>query len=394
MNETKEFLLKRIEKLDQWISKNNWKAFDPFDGINAGIFGSLVFDNHYLRIALQQTVRRFPFNLRPLLGIKKESSSKGMGFCALGYLKLYEVTKKEEYLNKANFCLEWLIKNFSEGYSGYCWGNHFSYESRGGTIPMGVPTIVWTSLIANVFLNAYEYLHEQKYFDVARSSGDFIVNDIGRHEYSDGSICLRYTPQKQMKPSSDGYIHNSNVLGAWLLARLYQHTKEEKLRSLAKKSIAYTLKYQLPDGGWYYGEPKIFRWVDNFHTGYVLEAIYGYMKATGDKTKEERLIKGYKYFKSTFFEEDGTPRYYNYKTYPIDIQCASQGIQTLVNLREYDENSIELAEKVALWTIKHMGDPKGYFYFRKYPFITNKTPMFHWGQATMLSGLAHLLVNL
>ena len=126
-----------------------------------------------------------------------ESSSKGMGFCALGYLQLHKATKEKKCLEKAYLCLEWLIENYSEGYSGYAWGNHFSYESRGGTIPLGVPTIVWTSLIANVFLDAFEYLQEQKYFDVARSACDFIVDDIGRHEYSDGSICLMYTPQKK-----------------------------------------------------------------------------------------------------------------------------------------------------------------------------------------------------
>ena len=122
----------------------------------------------------------------------------------------------------------------------------------------------------------------------------------------------------------------------------------------------------------------------------MLESIYGYIKATGDKTNEDKLIKGFKYYKETFFEKDGTPRYYNYKTYPIDIQCASQGIQTLVNLSEYDQTSIELAKKVALWTIRHMQDSKGFFYFRKYPLITNKTPMFHWGQATMLAALSCL----
>ena len=138
------------------------------------------------------------------------------------------------------------------------------------------------------------------------------------------------------------------------------------------------------------GVEKKYLWIDSFHTGYVLESLHGYMKATGDRSYEDNLIRGYKYFTSKFFKEDGAPRYYFNKTYPIDIQCASQGIQTLVNLRQFDPYSIELAKIVAMWTIENMQDPEGYFYFRKYPFITNKTPMFHWGQATMLSGLAHL----
>lgn len=379
-----------INKLDEWLSQNDWKAFDPFDGLSSNV-SFLTFNNHYLRIMLQQSVRRFPINVRPLLGIEKQTGSKGMGFCALGYLKLYHTTQQKEYLEKTKLCLDWLMKNFSNGYAGYSWGNHFSYESRGGTIPLGVPTIVWTSLIANVFMDAFESLHEQKYLDVAKSAGNFILSDIGRHQEPDGSLCFMYTPQHKERPSLKGAIHNSNVLGAWLLARLSKHSNNGNLFHLSNKSIRYSAKHQLPDGGWYYGEHKQNRWVDSFHTGYVLESIHGYTKATGDETYKGTLIKGYKYFKTTFFKEDGTPRYYNFKTYPIDIQCASQGIQTLVNLREYDDTSIDLAKKVAFWAIKHMQDPKGFFYFRKYPFITNKTPMFHWGQATMLAALSSLL---
>jgi len=380
-----------FRKLDEWLRKNDFKAYDPFDGLSAKAAKLLTFNNHYLRIAWQQSVRRFPFNLRPLLGIKKQTSSKGMGFCALGYLKMYQATQKKEYLERVRYCLDWLRSNYTKSFSGYNWGNHFSYESRGGRIPKGLPTIVWTSLISNVFLDAYEALDESAYLDVAKSAGDFTVNDIGRYIDSEETLCFMYTPSNKDNPEYRRIIHNSNVLAGSLLARLYKHTGDSEFLALSKKSIYFTLKYQLSKGEWWYGEPKKYQWVDSFHTGYVLESIYAYMNATGDKTVEEKLVKGYEYYISTFFKEDGTPNYYNYNTYLIDIQCASQGIQTLANLREYDEASMDLAMKVALWTIKHMQDPKGYFYFRKHLFITNKTPMFHWGQATMLASLGVLL---
>lgn len=379
-----------IKKLDEWITKNNWKDYDPFDGLSSRFADSITFDNHYMRIVMQQSVRRFPINMRPILGIKKATSSKGMGYCSLGYLNLYKVKHEKEYLDKLTTCLDWLAKNYNNNYSGYCWGNHFSYESRGGRIPLGVPTVVWTSLIANAYLDAYEALGIQNYIEIAKSAGNFILNDIGRYIDSEDAICLMYTPENKMNPTYPGCIHNANLLGAWLLARLYQHTKNENFFVLAKKSINYAMKYQLPHGGWYYGEHKKFHWEDNFHTGYNLESIFGYIKATGDGYFEEKFIKGFRYLKDTFFLNDGTPKYYNFKTYPIDIQCASQGIQTLVKLREYDSTALDLANKVAIWTIKNMQDKQGYFYFRKYPLIINKTPMFHWGQATMLSALSYL----
>jgi len=49
---------------------------------------------------------------------------------------------------------------------------------------------------------------------------------------------------------------------------------------------------------------------------------------------------------------------------------------------------------VAAWTIRHMQDEDGYFYYRQYPLMKAKTPMLHWGQATMFKALAHLLLRL
>jgi hypothetical protein len=103
------------------------------------------------------------------------------------------------------------------------------------------------------------------------------------------------------------------------------------------------------------------------------------------------MMNGYQHWKNTFFLSDGTPRYYNNKTSPIDIQCSSQAIDTLVFYRDRDPDSLLLASRVAMWTIKHMQDPSGYFYYRRYsPWIVNKTPTLHWGQATMLCALAGL----
>ena len=120
----KQIIEDSINRLDNYLYKSGWKAYDPFDGLNAKVLTWLTFKNHYLRIIQQQSIRRFPINLRPIFGISKQTSSKGMGFCALGYLKLYQATQKDEYLEKMQFCLDWLKNNFIDGHAGYSWGNH------------------------------------------------------------------------------------------------------------------------------------------------------------------------------------------------------------------------------------------------------------------------------
>jgi hypothetical protein len=74
----------------------------------------------------------------------------------------------------------------------------------------------------------------------------------------------------------------------------------------------------------------------------------------------------------------------------VDIQCASQAIDTLCFFADEHPEGLVLARKVADWTIANLRHPSGYFYYRKYPMVVSKTAYFHWGQATMFKALAHL----
>jgi hypothetical protein len=49
---------------------------------------------------------------------------------------------------------------------------------------------------------------------------------------------------------------------------------------------------------------------------------------------------------------------------------------------------------VALWTITNMQNGDGHFAYRRYGRLRVRTPMLHWGQATMAKALAVLLDRL
>jgi rhamnogalacturonyl hydrolase YesR len=380
----KAAIYKSIEQLSHWLEDNDYRGYDTFDGLNARFVRPLTFETKFLRTVLQQGVRRFPVNLRPLLGITKEHSSKGMGFLARGFMRLHQTTGDQVWKDKAEFALQWLIENQLPGYSGACWGNHFDYQSRGFYLPKRVPTVVWTSLIGHAFLDAYDHFQKDQYLQIAVSACEHIVRDLGTVRDGDG-ICISYIPIKETQ------VHNANTLGSSLLARTYSHTGNESYRELAQKAMQYTAQYQRPDSSWYYAEKENHHWVDNFHTAYVLDCFKRYEQSTRDDRFDGQLMSGYQYWKKTFFLPDGTPRYYDYKTLPLDIQCCSQAIDTLVFFHDRDSESLPLAIKVAQWTMMHMQDRSGYFYYRRYsPWLVNKTPTLHWGQATMLCALAGL----
>jgi hypothetical protein len=371
-------------RLAAWLDKNHYAGYDTFDGLNARLLRPFTFENKFLRTVLQQGVRRFPFNLRPLLGVRKSHSSKAMGFLARGFIRLHALTHDQAWDDLAHSSLQWLIDNQSAGYNGACWGNHFDYQSRSFYLPKGVPTVVWTSLIGHAFLDGYEHFRKEEYLQVALNACKHILSDLAQYPDGEGA-CITYVP------GLNSQVHNANTLGGSLLARTYPYTRSEEYLGVARRAIQYTAQYQRADGSWWYGEKENLHWVDNFHTAYVLDCFKYYAKGTGDDHFNSIMMRGYDYWKKTFFLSDGTPKYYDRKVLPIDIQCCSQAIDTLVFFRDKDPESLALACKVAGWTIANMQDDDGHFYYRRYNSgLVNKTPTLHWGQATMLSALAAL----
>lgn len=375
-----------IARLIQWIEKADYQAYEPFDGLSSCL-RPLTFHRKFPQQCLQQFVLRFPFNIRPYLGITRKNSTKAMGFFARGYLRMYLADGSEEYLKKCKKCLDWLIANSSGGYSGYCWGNAFDYQSRGFYLADGVPTVVWVSLIGHAFLDAYDTLKIDKYKEVALSCGEFVLHDLPRIEGREGK-CISYVPFMEI------CIHNSNMLAAALLARLYALSNDDIYFRTAKEAMGYSVSCQLDNGGWYYGEESKFHWIDSWHTAYNLDSLKYYADCTGDDTFLNAFHKGVRFYLDNFFLEDGTPKFYWDRLGTVDIQCAGQALDSLIFYSDDYPETIQLAKKVALWTIQNMQDKDGYFYFRKHRYVTNKTPMLHWGQATMLSGLSSLYLHL
>lgn len=375
-----------IKKSLDWLKKNNFQAYDPFDGLNSKI-RFLTFENPFFRQVLVQTVKRSPINIRPFIGISPKRSTKGIAYIIRGDIRLYKLTKDEIYLKRAREFLEWLKNKSCEGYAGYCWGNHFDYQTRGYFLKKNNPTLVWTALCGRAFFEAYELTRNEKYLQIIDSVCKFIITDLPKKSSKKG-FCISYVKDTM------NLVHNANMLGAAMLAQGYKLTGNNQYFETAKQAMEYAVYHQQENGSWFYGEEEKYHWIDNWHTAYNLDAMKIYEECTNDSSFSQNLKNGFEYYKKNFFLDDGTPKYYYNNAYPLDIQCASQSIDTLAYFNDYDTENLSLAKKVALWTIENMQDKSGYFYQWKTKFFTNKTPTLHWGQATMYKALASLLLNL
>lgn len=371
-----------LDHVEQWVERHNYCGYEPFDGLSSW-FRPLAFGSLLGERLLLQSIRQCPLNLRPLMGVTPKESTKGRGYMAAGYVARYRTTANPEYLRKAESCLDWLDKHKAAKFVHHSWSNHFDFASRGGSYTKDDPIIVWTSLIGFAYLDAYEETGNSRWLDIADSVCRWIV-ELPR-EKTDSGNCLSYLAHNQSS------IHNSNMLGAAMLARTAKHTACREYLEIARSAMEYSCTRQRPDGSWWYAESPKYHWIDNFHTGYNLDSLRSYIQSTGDETWRSNLIEGLTFYKTHFFEENACPKYYHDRRYPIDSQCAAQSIETLATFSQGDPACGELAVRTARWTIENMQGSDGHFFYRIYPLMKAKTPMLHWAQATMYKALAVLL---
>jgi hypothetical protein len=231
----------------------------------------------------------------------------------------------------------------------------------------------------------YELNRENDCLKMATSAAEYILKELYWTK-DDGSSSFAYP-----LPSLRTPVHNANFLAAALLCRVSNLTGEKKFLEAALKVTRYSVSKQNSDGSWDYGESTTQRWVDNFHTGYNLCALRSIAQYAETPEFTSPICLGFEFYRDHFFRNDGAPKYFHNRTFPIDIHSVAQSIITLLNFKDLDGNHLRLVYTIFSWTLKHMRDERGYFYYQKNRYYTNKIVYMRWSQAWMLVALASFL---
>ena len=379
----REEVLDTRAKLLAYCKANNWAGYDPYDALNSKLFQALpILNSRIPRLVLTQMLKRSPLNFRRLLGVPKTQNPKALAlFLESFVMSAAQGSNTERDL--ARQMIERLIALRSPGIVYWCWGYSFPWQGRSILVPAHAPNLVCTTFVASALATAYEQLGDERCLTMALSAAEYLLNEL---YWTDGEEAGFSYPL----PSLRTRVHNANLLAAALLCRLAKHTGEEKLLEPALKAARYSVSKQRPDGSWWYGEGPTQRWIDNFHTGYNLCALRSIGCTLGTTEFEMPVERGLAFYKAHFFCEDGAPRYFHNRTYPIDIHCVAQSLLTLCDFGDSDASNRELAARVFAWTKKHMWDGLGFFYYRVQPFGAIRTSYMRWSQAWMLLALSEL----
>jgi hypothetical protein len=373
-----------LDKLLAHCESQQWAGYDPYDALNSKALKALPFlDARIPRIVLTQALKRVPFNIRPLMLIGKTRNAKAVALFLSSFVRLSRIG-----LDGSADRIHWMIQELtalgSRDVRYWCWGYSFPWQTRTRVVPAGAPNLVCTCFVANALLDAYEESGASNCLVMAVSAAEYVLNEL---YWREGDAAGFSYPM----PGSRVQTHNANFLGAALLCRVFRITGDRRFQGPALAVTRCAVSRQEADGSWFYGDEPTQRWIDNFHTGYNLCALKAIGRDARTKEFDPALRRGFAFYRHQFFCDDGAPRYFHDRTYPIDIHCVAQSIITFLELKDLEPDALGDAHAVLRWALTHMWDDRGFFYYQTRRFYTIRTSYMRWSQAWMVLALSTLL---
>jgi hypothetical protein len=371
-----------LGRLEAYLVAENLRGYDPYDALSSPLFRLPVLrSSKRLRLAALQALKRSPYNVRPLLGIPKGYNPVTLAFVLEASAYRAHTDRQREAIHHARAaeCVAELAQLRTPGYSGDCWGYPFDWEARFGRLPAKTPTIVATGIVTNALFVAYRLLRLENAFEMCKSAGRFVLDDLPRAVADDGTFCWGYYPSDTQR------VLNATMKGARLCAQIYSVTGEDAFLEPASQTAEYVARHQRDDGSWPYAAGDVRQWADNFHTAYVLDAFDSYARCTGDERFQSTKARGWRYYREQFFLDARIPKYYPEKKYPIDATACAQSLLTLCRFGD-----VETASQVADWTIGNMQRADGHFVYQVRRRRVVDIPYMRWSSAYMYAGLSKL----
>jgi hypothetical protein len=379
--EQRAALADAVRRLEAWGRERGWTGSDPYDGLNATRLAGPLKRSALGRRVLTQLVKRSPRDPRRLLGIGAGRSAAALAQVASSYA--LGAIPGEHGRSRLAETLRDLLTLRCVRFDEPCWGYHFDVQTRVFFYPSTSPNTIATVFAGMALIDAYEATGESQLLELATETGDFFLRHVPQAEDGEGAFFGYLVGDRTP-------IHNANALVCALLARLAAHTGRTDMRTAAEAGLRWTSANQGPDGSWPYGERPHLQWVDNFHTGYVLDALIHSADAGVDVDGGVALERGLAYYRGALFLEDGTPKYTPASVYPIDAQCVAQAINTMALAGTREPAYGAFAWSVFDFARRHMQRSDGSYLFQRRRLWTNGASHIRWMAAPMLQALTRL----
>jgi hypothetical protein len=327
---------------------------------------------------LTQAVKRSPLALQPALGVAPAADPYTLGHALLAATRLHDDNSVPGVAAEVQVLLGRLRGAAWTQEEAIGWGYHFPVHTRFFSYSPPTPNLIVTAFVAKGLAAATRAgLADGR--EELRGAARFVLTRLPRVVDATGQ-CIGYVPGER------AVVHNANLLAAFLLCEAAELCDEPAWLDEALQCARFSAARQAADGSWPYSEESYGRWVDGFHTGFVLEGLASVVRATDDAALRRTLGRGTEYYVAQLFGPDGAPKYYPERPYPYDALSAAQGVETLwIALGGPAARAVpgQLA-----WIRRHLVRPDGRVAYQVHHGWTDWREFPRWSAAPMLSALA------
>lgn len=371
------------EQCIDFMNVKDYKSFDLYDALTNPALDSLSRNNSLLRRIIIQINAKSPIDLH-WTGMKKMVHTKTISDL-LWYHSISDSISKNENVNKY---FTWLLSLKNE--RGYGWGLNFAYTSRFIDADKGMPNLYNTINSGISICYSYEYLsndNRRLAQEIMAGILQFLDTELGFVDEGNKGWYLYYPNQKYP-------TYNVNALTLYFLTFIKKigiHISN-KIEERISKIISLLLKEQEADGSWFYSRSEKGKWIDGFHSAFIIESIAFAYKSGYNSTEIKFCIdKGWSFYINNMFTKDGFPRYFtNSGKYPIESQNTAQAIQTISTLGMWlNKDEKKLLKTLLKNTIHILYNKKGYFIHKKSKFWNFNSSYFRWSTTPMLLSLEY-----
>ena len=379
-----------ILKCLHYIEERDYKSYDVFDSLNSPLLNSFTKKSILLRRIAIQINAKLPLNIRPLLGVKKIVHTKAISDLLSIYSMLYKITNENEYKEKADQMFDILWKKRISIENGIGWGLGFPYATRFTNADSKTPNLYNTLNATNSIIEYYETFKSINLKEIIDSVLYFILEYLGVVKENESVSWLRYYPKQTGMPTP-----NVNATSVALFVKINNIFPGKIKHELIVELLNFVKKAQNKNGSWFYTTTDNGKWIDGFHTGFILESLVLIKKIEPSFDVNTMLDKGVDFFINKLIDTDGLPKFYDTSTYPIESQNCAQCIQTLAKLIINDNQKLEYRlENTLELVIQNLYDTKGYFYHKKEKFYKNKQYYSRWSQTPMIQSMLYSSIAL
>jgi hypothetical protein len=374
-------------ELERWGGSREWRGRDPYDALN-GSRARLIGRTPLTRRLVIQLAKRSPVDLSRVLGVPRGENANTIAHVLSAYAR-GGAAGLDELGFPGPERTEWAIDRLealrSPGYGEPCWGYHFDVETRFFFYSRETPNTIATSFAGLALLAAAERRGSGRARELAEGVGEFLLRRTELTPAADGrGAFLGYFPGDRTP------IHNASLLAASVLASLHAAGGREEYAQVAREAVDFALARQRPDGSWPYAEGEAGTWVDNFHTGYVLDSLLRCAEALDDDRARAAWRRGLAFFRARLIEPDGAPRFTAERSHPVDGQSVAQSIETLALASRMQPELLDDARLVLGYGLRRMRRRDGAFAFQRHRTFVNRAAHVRWVEAPMLAALVSL----